>query len=62
MFGKVHEVPQTETTPFYPRSPYGVAKVYGHWITINYRESLRPARLLGDPLQPRVARGAAWSS
>jgi GDPmannose 4,6-dehydratase len=39
MFGKVVEVPQTETTPFYPRSPYGVAKVYGHWITINYRES-----------------------
>ncbi len=39
MFGKVHEVPQSETTPFYPRSPYGVAKVYGHWITINYRES-----------------------
>ena len=39
MFGKVHEVPQTESTPFYPRSPYGVAKVYGHWITVNYRES-----------------------
>jgi GDPmannose 4,6-dehydratase len=39
MFGKVIEVPQTETTPFYPRSPYGVAKVYGHWITVNYRES-----------------------
>lgn len=39
MFGKVHEVPQNESTPFYPRSPYGVAKVYGHWITINYRES-----------------------
>ncbi len=39
MFGKVHEVPQRETTPFYPRSPYGVAKVYGHWITVNYRES-----------------------
>lgn len=39
MFGKVVEVPQVETTPFYPRSPYGVAKVYGHWITINYRES-----------------------
>jgi len=39
MFGKVHEVPQKETTPFYPRSPYGVAKVYGHWITVNYRES-----------------------
>jgi GDPmannose 4,6-dehydratase len=39
MFGKVLEVPQKEDTPFYPRSPYGVAKVYGHWITINYRES-----------------------
>ena len=39
MFGKVREVPQRETTPFYPRSPYGVAKVYGHWITVNYRES-----------------------
>jgi GDPmannose 4,6-dehydratase len=39
MFGKVVEVPQTESTPFYPRSPYGVAKVYGHWITVNYRES-----------------------
>ena len=39
MFGKVLEVPQTEETPFYPRSPYGVAKVYGHWITVNYRES-----------------------
>lgn len=39
MFGKVVETPQSETTPFYPRSPYGVAKVYGHWITINYRES-----------------------
>jgi GDPmannose 4,6-dehydratase len=39
MFGKVREVPQREVTPFYPRSPYGVAKVYGHWITVNYRES-----------------------
>ena len=39
MFGKVRESPQRETTPFYPRSPYGVAKVYGHWITVNYRES-----------------------
>lgn len=39
MFGKVVEVPQRESTPFYPRSPYGVAKVYGHWITVNYRES-----------------------
>ena len=39
MFGKVLEVPQNEATPFYPRSPYGVAKVYGHFITVNYRES-----------------------
>lgn len=39
MFGKVQETPQTERTPFYPRSPYGVAKLYGHWMTINYRES-----------------------
>jgi len=39
MFGKVRETPQTETTPFHPRSPYGVAKAYGHWITVNYRES-----------------------
>ena len=39
MFGKVQETPQKETTPFYPRSPYGVAKLYGHWITINYREA-----------------------
>ena len=39
MFGKAQETPQRETTPFYPRSPYGVAKVYGHWITVNYRES-----------------------
>jgi GDPmannose 4,6-dehydratase len=39
MFGKVQQVPQSEKTPFYPRSPYGVAKVYGHWLTVNYRES-----------------------
>ena len=39
LYGKVQEIPQTETTPFYPRSPYGVAKLYGHWMTINYRES-----------------------
>jgi len=39
MFGKVHETPQRETTPFYPRSPYGVAKLYGYWITVNYREA-----------------------
>lgn len=41
MFGKVQAVPQTESTPFYPRSPYGVAKLYGHWITVNYRESYK---------------------
>src|SRR5437868_11866285 len=39
MFGKVQEIPQKETTPFYPRSPYAAAKVYGHWITVNYREA-----------------------
>jgi GDPmannose 4,6-dehydratase len=39
MYGRVQDVPQSETTPFYPRSPYAVAKVYGHWITVNYRES-----------------------
>src|SRR5664280_3884204 len=39
MFGKVQEVPQRESTPFYPRSPYGVSKMYGHWITVNFRES-----------------------
>jgi GDPmannose 4,6-dehydratase len=39
MFGRVQQVPQTESTPFYPRSPYGVAKLYAHWITVNYRES-----------------------
>ena len=39
MYGKVVQVPQTEKTPFYPRSPYGVAKVYAHWITVNYREA-----------------------
>lgn len=47
MFGKVREVPQRETTPFYPRSPYGVAKVYGHWITVNYRESYNIFALSG---------------
>ncbi|HKD20343.1 MAG TPA: GDP-mannose 4,6-dehydratase, partial [Thermoanaerobaculia bacterium] len=41
MFGKVHETPQTETTPFHPRSPYGVGKVFGYWITRNYREAYR---------------------
>mgnify|MGYP003377704119 CR=1 FL=1 len=56
MFGKVVEVPQRETTPFYPRSPYGVAQVYGHWITVNYREShdLHPSSgTLFNPKTPR---------
>jgi GDPmannose 4,6-dehydratase len=55
MFGKVVETPQRESTPFYPRSPYGVAKVYGHWITVNYRESLRALRGERHPVQSRVA-------
>ena len=61
MFGKVQEVPQKESTPFYPRSPYGVAKVYGHWITVNYRESYD---FLPCPAfcSTTKARGAAWSS
>ena len=41
MFGKVQETPQNENTPFYPRSPYGAAKLYSHWITVNYRESYK---------------------
>ena len=55
MFGKVREVPQTETTPFYPRSPYGVAKAYGHFLTVNYRESYGMHARLRHPVQPRVA-------
>ena len=47
MFGKVREEPQNEHTPFWPRSPYGVAKAYGHWITVNYRESYNIYRLFG---------------
>ena len=54
MFGKVHEVPQKETTPFYPRSPYGVAKVYGHWITVNYREFITFLQYLGSCLTMRA--------
>ena len=54
MFGKVIEVPQTEATPFYPRSPYGVAKAYGHFITVNYRESYDLHATIGNPVQPRV--------
>ena len=55
MFGKVREVPQSEETPFYPRSPYGVSKVYGHYITVNYRESYDLFACSGHPVQPRVA-------
>ena len=62
MFGKVQEVPQRETTPFYPRSPYGVAKVYGHWITVNYRESYGLHASSGMLVQPRVAAAGASSS
>ena len=60
MFGKVVEIPQTEETPFYPRSPYGVAKVYGHWITVNYRESYHLSQSRGSPSTTR-ARGEAMS-
>ncbi len=59
MFGQVSEVPQTELTPFYPRSPYGVAKAYGHFITVNYRESYDLLAALGNPLQPRER--APWA-
>jgi GDPmannose 4,6-dehydratase len=52
MFGKVMEVPQRESTPFYPRSPYGVAKLYGHWITINLSRELWVARVVGHFVQP----------
>ena len=55
MFGKVREVPQTEKTPFYPRSPYGVSKVFAHYITVNYRESYDLFAVLRHALQPRVA-------
>ena len=62
MFGKVRETPQNELTPFHPRSPYGVAKVFGHYITVNYRESYGLYACSGHPLQPRVgARGARSS-
>ena len=52
MFGKVLEKPQTEKTPFHPRSPYGVAKVFGHHITVNYRESYGMLRVFFHLLQP----------
>ena len=50
LYGKVVETPQTETTPFYPRSPYAVAKLYAYWITVNYREALRYVRLQRHPV------------
>ena len=52
MFGKVQAIPQVEDTPFHPRSPYGVAKLYAHWMTVNYREILRHLRLQRHPVQP----------
>ena len=52
LYGLVQEVPQKETTPFYPRSPYGVAKLYGYWITVNYREAYGMYRLERHPVQP----------
>ena len=55
MFGKVRQVPQNEDTPFYPRSPYGVSKVFGHYITVNYRESYGLFACSRHPVQPRVA-------
>ncbi len=61
MFGKVREVPQTESTPFYPRSPYGVAKAYGHFITVNYRESYELHATSGILLTTRASAGG-WSS
>ena len=54
MYGKVQETPQNETTPFHPRSPYAVSKVYGHWMTVNYREGYG-MHVSRHPLQPRVA-------
>ena len=52
MFGKAQEIPQTEKTPFYPRSPYGVAKLFGHWITVNYRESYNSSGILFNHESP----------
>ena len=53
LYGLVQEVPQKESTPFYPRSPYGVVKLYGYWITVNYREAYGNVRLQRHPVQPR---------
>ncbi len=54
MFGLVQEIPQRESTPFYPRSPYGVAKLYGHWITVNYREAYGMYACSGILFNPRI--------
>jgi GDPmannose 4,6-dehydratase len=54
LYGKVQEIPQTETTPFYPRSPYAVAKIYAYWITKNYREAYQHVCLQRHSLQPRI--------
>ena len=62
MFGKVRETPQTEQTPFHPRSPYGCAKVFGHDITVNYREAYGLYACIGHPVQPRGPSGVASSS
>ena len=62
LFGKVQEVPQRETTPFYPRSPYGVAKLYAYWITVNYRESYGLFACNGVLVQPRDRQDAAKRS
>src|SRR6202795_5023193 len=58
MYGKVQEVPQTETTPFWPRSPYGVAKLFAYWATVNYRESYRMHASNGILFNHRARRGA----
>ena len=62
MFGKVRETPQTERTPFHPRSPYGVAKVFGHYTTVNYREAYGIHASQRHPVQPRRRRSAGSSS
>ena len=62
MFGKVRETPQNELTPFYPRSPYGVAKVFGHQITVNYRGVLRAATPAAGSCSTTSPSAVAWSS
>jgi len=59
MFGRAKEFPQTEKTPFHPRSPYGVAKLYGHWITVNYRESYNMLGICGRLCKSNVVNAAA---